>query len=389
MLTSLAETIIDSSTSTTNRRSSPNRIQEALKYLEEALELFQRCLVLQELHYTESQEQMEIMGSESRDIRIAGHDSGGDTTMYTDPDSSSVLGISEASEGTGEQWAAVIEPVTKDTLVDTAIAQLETLTTLCGLLTLDPGSALVWVEEYSSDLLQNKISAYVEGTDRHHEVALTRAKFLAALSEVLYRSGRIDVDTYQRELSGAFPAELDLAGNPQGLCDRAEALIAFNTALADLPPSGENQMQTSVDLRWQSLAGALDTLAAASKLANATNVPKIHIARGDVELSRWRLGSAPWNHATAQQNALTLLRNAETYYRGAAALARRDEAADEEKQSTYKEAIVAGLRGEMTKFEDLKSKEFGDLMTAADDMVEEGLITTTDMATLMSLDKPE
>jgi hypothetical protein len=188
VLTSLAETVIESS----NRRSSPRHTPEALKYLEEALELFQRCLVLQELRYTESEEQMKMM--ENGDMHSSPQDAD-DATMNTEPESSAA---ETETSGSDEQWAAVIEPVTKDTLVDTAVAQLEALSTLCGLLTLDPGSALAWVEEYSYDLVRTKIAAYVVGTNRHQEVALARAKFLAALTEALYRSGRIDMETYQR-----------------------------------------------------------------------------------------------------------------------------------------------------------------------------------------------
>jgi hypothetical protein len=82
-------------------------------------------------------------------------------------------------------------------------------------------------EEYSSDLLKTRIAAYVEGTDRQHEVSLARAKFWSALTEVLYRTGRIDIETYKREINGAFGPDLDLANDPEGLCSKAEALMSF------------------------------------------------------------------------------------------------------------------------------------------------------------------
>jgi hypothetical protein len=335
-------------------------------------------LVLQELRYTESQEQQKMMESGG----LADVDD--PDAMETEADTSA---MEAESSDVDEQWAAVVEPVTKDTLVDTAVAQLETLATLCGLLSLDPGSALAWVEEYSYDLLRTKIAAYVEGTTRHQEVGVARGKFLAALSEVLYRSGRIDMETYQREIGNAFPAELDLSDNAEGLCAKAEALTTLNAAVADFPPNADAAASRPLDIRWQALTAALDALVTAAKLAHTEDAPKVHIARGDAELSRWRLGAVPWNYAVAQQNASTLLQNAETYYRGAAGLARRDGAADEEREGACKEAIVAALRGDSAKLDELKSKASQDLTSVAEDMVEDGLVRMEDIEPLIASDK--
>lgn len=373
VLTSLAEAITES------KRPSEEQIQEALGYLREALELFQRCLALQELRYTESQEQIRMM--EAGEFDAAGDDAGVAVSQGQGPSEPSEPQESQEEE----QWATVVEPVTKNTLVDTAVAQLETLATLCSLLTFDPGSGIAWVEEYSYDLLRTKIPAYVEGTDRHHEVARARAQFLAALTEILYRSGRIDVETYQRELSGAFPPDLDLSKDPVGLCSKAEALTSFNSAIAgNLPAQSAEQASKSLALRWQSLSSALEALSAASKIATAENVPKIHLARGDAEMSRWQLGRPPWNYATSQQYAATLLKNAQTYYRGAAALARRDGAAEQERDGSCKEALAAALAGDKTKLEQLRSAASNELLAVAEDMVEDGLVTSTDVEALLS-----
>ncbi|CRG86652.1 hypothetical protein PISL3812_03662 [Talaromyces islandicus] len=370
VLTSIAEILTES------KRPKENHLQDALKNLQEALELFQRCLVLQELRYTESQEQIKSMES-------------GELEIPPDTDQADVLqGTAQETEETEaspreEQWAAVIEPVTKDTLVDTAVAQLETLSTLCGLLALDGGNGLPWVEEYSYELLKTKIAAYVEGTDRHHEVALARAQFVAALTEILYRGGRIDVETYQRELSGAFPAELDLSDDPEGLCSKADALTSFNSAISDNPPvASDEELQRSVTLRWQGLTTALEALTAASKLATTDNVCKVHIARGDTEMSRWRLAGPPWNYKVAQEYAATLLKNAQTFYRGAAALARRDGAA-EEQEASCKEAFAAALAGDESKLKQLKSAGSDKVLTVVQDMVEDGLVAPMDAEPLV------
>jgi hypothetical protein len=345
-----------------------------MKYLNEALELFQRCLVLQELRYTESQEQIKMMEA-------------GDDETRQQPEAEEPAGEemdTESETPAHEEWAAVVEPVTKDTLVDTAVAQLETLATLCGLLALSGGNGLAWVEEYSYDLLRTRIAVYVEGTDREQEVALARAIFVAALTEVLYRSGRADVETYQRELSGAFPPELDLSENPEGLCSKAEALTSFNSAIADNPPAGTvEEVQKSLVSRWQALTAALEALTAASKLASADNVPKIHIARGDAEMARWQLGRSPWSYPVADENAATLLKNAQTYYRGAAALARRDGDTEQEKEGSCKEALAAALAGDKTKLDQLRSVDSEKVMGIAQEMIEDGMVGLTDAESLL------
>jgi hypothetical protein len=363
VLTSLAEVMAGL------KRPSEQQLREASQYLQEALELFQRCLILQELRYSESQEQIKEM--EAGDLN-AGND------------------LEESTESISSQppqhdeWAAIVEPVTKSTLLDTAISQLETLSTLCSLLTLDPGSGIAWVEEYASDLLSTKLAAYTEGTDRHHEVALARAKFWSALTEVLYRSGRINIETYARELSSMFGADLDLTQDPEGLCDKAEALISFNTALAEVSPSAElKEFSTALTSRWQCLSSALDALTMASKLATVENAPKVHLARGDAEMYRWRLGRPPWKHTISQENASRLLQNAQTYYRGAAGFARRNDAADEEREAACKEALAAALDGQRDKLEALGSAKLN-VLTVAEDMVEDGMVSLTEMEALLS-----
>ncbi|EAW14691.1 uncharacterized protein ACLA_001020 [Aspergillus clavatus NRRL 1] len=369
VLTSLAEAVTDA------KHPSDQQLSEAIKLLQEAIELFQRCLVLQEMRYTEMQEQMKQMesgdmGPQEEEMRQAQEDM--DTTAE-----------SESAEPQ-EQWAAVIEPVTKNTLVDTAVAQLETLTTLCNLLTFNPGVGLAWVEEFSSDLLQ-KIPTFLEGSDRQYEAALARAKFMCALTEVVYRSGRIEVETYNREIVRAFGSELDISADPDGLCSKADALTSFNTALTDLPPSHDPEaFAKSLALRWQALSFALDSLTQASKLPDADNLPKIHLARGDAEMNRWRLGLAPWEYALAQQNGATLLRNAQTYYRGAAALARRDGAMEETRDGTCKEAVAAALAGQGDKLGQLKATSPKELMAVAQDIVDDGLLAPVDMEALLS-----
>ncbi|KKK23105.1 hypothetical protein P175DRAFT_0532355 [Aspergillus ochraceoroseus IBT 24754] len=367
VLTSLAEAVTDT------KRPGEDQLNQAVGFLQEAIELFQRCLILQELRYTEMQEQIKQMES-------------GDMGPPEEPmQDAQEPAEADSKDSDQEQWAAVVEPVTKDTLVDTAVAQLDALTTLCNLLTYDPGVGLNWVEEYSSDLLQKKISAYVEGSNRQYEASLARAKFACALNEVLYRSGRTEVDTYYGTIASSFGPDLDLSADPEGLCSKADALVSFNTATTDQPPYHDPEaFGKSLGFRWQALSAAVDALTKASKLPDAENLPKIHIARGDAEMSRWKLGLSPWEYGMAQQNGVILLRNAQTYYRGAAALARRDGSAEEERDGTCKEAIAAAIEGHKEKLAQLKTTAPKELMTVAEDMVEDGWVTSPDMDALLS-----
>lgn len=370
VLTSLAEAISDA------KHPAEEQLMQASTYLQEAIELFQRCLVLQEMKYTEMQEEMEQMQSSNPEEQQAPQ-----PTEDVEAEAEA-----EAGDDPQEHWAAIVEPVTKNTLVDTAVAQLDTLTALCNLLTSNPGAGGVgWVQEYSSELIQTRLPAYMEGSDRQYEAALSRAKLICAIHEVLYRGGHTDVQTYQQEVGQVFGAELDVSSDAEGLCHKADALTSLNAAFAEVPPHEDPEtLALSISTRWTSLSTALDALTAATKLPDAENLPKIHIARGDAEMQRWRLGREPWNHTMAKQNGAMLLRNAQTYYRGAAALARRDGTAVEERDGTCKEAIAAAVDGQNTKLQELKSRSFEQVIAVATEMVEDGMIEATEMSALIS-----
>ncbi|KAJ5482522.1 hypothetical protein N7475_001334 [Penicillium sp. IBT 31633x] len=370
VLTSLAESMSNS------KHPDDEQLMQAATYLQEAIELFQRCLMVQEMKYTEMQEEIEQM--ESGDVPPPA------------PEAETVPQPAEQSQPESgeeqEQWAMIVEPVTKNTLVDTAVAQLETLTTLCNLLTSNPGAGGVgWVQDYSSELVHSRLPAYAEGSDRQYEAALARARFICALNELLYRGGHTDIQTYQQEVGQVFGPELDVSADPDGLCGKADALTSLSQALNDIPPSEDDEsFESSVALRWKSLSTALDALTAATKLPDADNLPKIHLGRGDAEMHRWRLGRAPWNHTLAKQNGAMLLRNAQTYYRGAAALARREGAAEEERDGTCKEAIAAAIEGQTTKLDQLKSTILQQLVAVAQDMVEDGMVDGRELSALIS-----
>lgn len=359
VLTSCAEAL------TSDRKQlSESCVQEAAKDLIEALELFQRCLSLQEFQYTESQEQ--IATSQEKNM-----DQG--ESEQTEPSEDSF-------DPEAEQWAVVVEPVTKDSLVDTAIAQLEALAALCGMATPDNEQIIAWIDEYSTDLLRSKISAYIDGTNHQSEVALSKARFISALTEASYRLGRIDFQTYKNELTKIFNDIGDMSDRPEALCSQADALIAFNSALmeTELPESTE-KFKRSQSMRWQALSAALNCLTLITNLPQIQNLPRIHMGRGDVEMYRWRLGQAPWEYPLARNNSGLLLRNAATYYRGAAALAKRDAFTEQETEGLAKESFSIGLTGDTSKIEVLLASNRQELMDRAEEFVEDGLAPAGDI----------
>ena len=93
---------------------------------------------------------------------------------------------------------------------------------------------------------------------------------------------------------------------------------------------------------------------------------------------------APWEYGMAQQNGSLLLRNAQTYYRGAAALARRDGAAEEMRDGTCKEAFAAGLEGQKDKLMQLRRAAPKELVAVAEDMVDDGLANPIELEALLS-----
>lgn len=283
-----------------------------------------------------------------------------------------------------ERWASVIEPVTGNTLIDTALAQLETLTALCGLLRSDSGSGLAWIQEYSSDLIQNKIQSYIDRSNRAGIMAQTweirnaKDNFVSAFSEVSYRTGRIDLATYKKELDNSW-GDVELGEDPEHLSEGADALIACSNAVLETLRSNGDNIAPNLALCWQSLSRGLFFLTTATTLKEVQNLPQIHLARGDVELRRFRLGQEPWNYEPAQNNGPTLLKNAQTYYRGAAALARRDGAEEEEWEGVAKQAIAAAIAGDDQLVLDVVRTGIpsGKLGNLRDDMIEDGLLDGT------------
>ena len=326
VLTSIAEA------TTGSRELSASQQDYCVSFLQEALGLFQRCLNLQEFKYNQAQENAAQASEPSTNVGAESTGPGGTGSN-----------ISEE-----EVWALIEEPITQSSLLDTAIAQLDTLTALCGLDASQGYSSLAWIEEYYRSSLQDKIHIY-QGEGTRQEATLANAKFISAISDAAFRNGRLDLVTYERELAAAYTdPDSTLANNPQFLCDRADAELTFTTSLqASIVSAQSTELPQLATICWKHIAKALDSLTAASKVPHALNLPRINLRRGDCEMLRLRLSEAPFNYDLAIKSMPTLLKNAEVYYRGAGALARRSKDDEGElKDAKIKEAVAVALGGD-------------------------------------------
>jgi len=353
VLTSLAET------RTEGRTLSENHRDEGLRLLHEALELFQRCLNVQEFKFTSAQE------NAAQDVDRVSEAKEADTGT-----------ISETVSSEEEIWASIEEPITKDTLIDTAIAQVDTLTAICSLGSITNQNDLALMEVYYRNTLQSKIITYTDSSSRQHEAALAKVRFISAISDAAFRSGRLDIPTYERELATAFSHQgLDLSNDPQGLCDEADAYLAFSAStqlsLQQAQPNVTGQMAV---ICWKHITKALDSLTAASKLPDAQNLTRIHLRRGDCELLRLRLGESPLNYNLAMKSATTLVKIAVVYFRGAATLATSGDAAEDRSEAEVKEAVAAALGGDAGKLSLLIKSQKPFVDPILEDMRDEGLL---------------
>ena len=357
MLTSLGE--LRGEGSSTN----PADREDALKKFQEALELFQRCFAVQEYQLNEAQAMMP-------DVPVP--DNPADETI--DRPATEEFDSQFPEE---EQWASIVEPITANALLDTTIAQIETLTVMCGLMISQDPTGLPWLEEYSRPLLQ-RATSLVEGIDRVQEVSLSMANLKCAFADAAFRTGRLDLMTYQEELNNAFGTDIDPWNSVQWLCDRADAYLTMTASIrptTDLASQNEAVSPHSNDVQWKYLTRALADLTTATKLPIVPNLTKIHLRRGDCELLRYCLGKAPSCYKQAIQNATMLLRNAEIYYRGAAKFAKVELAGQEETEGLIKEALVSSLNGDSAKL-----KTYGDrVIKTMDEMRDEGLLVAEDI----------
>jgi tetratricopeptide (TPR) repeat protein len=327
-----------SSLAEATHEASGNEPSNAINLIDEAITLFQQCLLQQEMQYQESLTQAAgFAADEDGGVSLSQqHTSDGHEVPPDEP-------------GPAEEWASVIEPVTTQSLLDTACALLDTLALSCTFLkpaTVQTTSAILATANH---ITNEKIPKYLQDIDAisHKDVWLAGAHFRRAYLEASYRASLIDAQSYEDNLIAAYAdttsGPTNLAQSASYLTSYADALTALNGAFAD--------MNVAPLTRWKSLTKALEYMTTATKAPDAENVPELHVGRGDIELLRFMLSSAPGLPDTLTNDKVraTLLKNAATYYSGAAAVARSSimlSRAPVVSIAMVKEAVVKGMMGQ-------------------------------------------
>ncbi|TQS35742.1 hypothetical protein Golomagni_03828 [Golovinomyces magnicellulatus] len=332
--------------------------------LQEALLLFQKCLQEQEVAARLSLDQNTAIMNQSDTMDF--ESASGDIPVKNCLPSND----SEDPALKDDRWATVIEPITNDTLLDTILASFETLSTFCQLISPQNPNEIFKAQEYA-EYLNSKLETYLTNKTRFTEARIIQSSFTCAFANAQFHFSLIDIATYSQIIHDAYK-DIDLFSNPKGLCDFAESLILYNSALR-FEQCGSTREHLGA--RWEALTKALDNLSSASKLPNAENVEKIHLARGNVELLRYQLGQSEYPLAVAKENGHVLLKNAGKYFRGSSAIAKSNGMEEIEFEANLKDLITSALVSDEKRLWQIEHTRHQQASSIFRDAVDEGLIT--------------
>lgn len=379
VLTSFAEELNE------NADQDPEFKAQAVSLLQEAVELFAACLTRQEMEYTQLQE---MQGAAD------------ETPPSNETKQASPLTKKTGTEE-GEQWAVVLESITPDTLIETALAQLGSLSSLATVAAPTSSSLLANLSEIATPIVTQKLPGYISllptsvsedalgnkstpflvvsnSSSTFHadapthptnpqaeaktEADLAVAVFKSALSSAEYKSKLASTETYASRIKGAFSSLVEttnaettpLPSSIQILSAYADALIDLTDAITDLDPS--LSQSDSATTRWTSLTQAQDLLTRATTLLSSPGATsstdfdlpgraQIYLQRGDIELLRSGLARLPSATSSISSSLPTLLKNAGVYYRGARGLAGQDGNEELKDEAGVKAGVVKVVEG--------------------------------------------
>lgn len=325
---------------------------EAIQYLEEALKYQSVCLETQKMKFSENREQIFEESFEDED-----EDGGARLEMEA------ASNVQPAEQD--EQWFSVVEPVTAETLLDTVLAQLETLTTLCNIVN---ASLPFHPEQFTDKVNPSQIESYstkvltgvlpdilrvgaAELQARETEIELTKANFIAAFLELTFRSRSISAQSYRENLLAVFSSHI-FTSDPSALLVQARAFIAFDNAIVEVlirnsTSSSFEQFEYGKS-RWITLTEVQNLLTAASRIPTSeqTLIATTHGLRGDTSLLLFGLSHSPYDYPQAISNRTQLLQNAEVFYRNAVKLfdAQGMDWQDDKETYQFRGAIVQVLQ---------------------------------------------
>ncbi|KAF2656688.1 hypothetical protein K491DRAFT_596444 [Lophiostoma macrostomum CBS 122681] len=410
VLTSLAEALLGKETQ--ESAESP-----ASTLLEEAVDLFTRCLASQQQEY--EQMQIEIAKANAMQVEEA---PALENSSDKIPATQEAMETSSVSSEAPEEWATVIDPVTPETILETCTAQLGALTTLLSLYNASNASSVWFRAQYGMDTAQTKIpqlisvieqspsskpaeepaagptlslssSSAVEGsTSPKDDAILAVANFQVGIAEVTYRSNSCTSEQYASQIESTFapllqehPGSKDVSTYSVNVrASYADSLMSLSSAIPD-SPYYTNQSPTlaaDLEIQWKALTQAQTILTALSSgasatIASPTRLADIFLARGDADLFRFRISSFASAKASWVKSKGVLVANAGVYYRGARSYAEKAGLIEVQKTADAKAIVAevlkaavngAGLGKEVW---DGKGTEIG---TVLRQMVDEGIM---------------
>lgn len=374
------------------------KIYDSLRMYQDAFELFDKCLKTQE----EILSKASIEHADFSLVEAASHHE--DTEMAD-------AHIQPASPE--EAWVAIVEGVSEETILDTIIELVGTMTNICALICnqdmdevkiIDENYHinLERIDEYFKKTVHAKIRKYIKpnNTSQEDEIMLAVANYTCNYAEASFRTGCTSILNYEKVVKLAFsPERLSsnstgsrLLNSPEALCDKANAEISFALSIQSRLPillaaGSLCNLDLLNNLRWTHLTTALEAATEASKQDKHEPgiLPRIHLLRGDCEVLRYRLREAPCNYALAVKSREKLLKNADKYYRGAAAFAQKENTAEELDEATVKSAVVWALLGYGDRLDKLAAKNLDMLRDEVEEMGEDELLSKEDLEVIRRL----
>ena len=405
VLTSLAEAGMETGTQDVAR-----------ELLEEAVDIFTRCLDVQQNEYQQMQAEI-AKAQASGEYQEAWS---GDRPQPTESEQN--MEAASASSETGGDWATVEEPITPETILETCTAQLGALTTLIGLYSSADLASIEKKAQDGLDTASGKIPALIaiidaspqtesedepkagptlslgssaemdDSTTPKDDAVLAAANFQASLAEAMFRSGRTTTAQYAQAVEEIF-AVLIKQSEGTSAPDLAAANIksAYADALIDFASSLSDSLQyapsappsiSDLELQWVALSQAqksLTELSAApyASLLSAARLADMYLARGDAELFRFRIALTPGAKPAWTSSKAVVVANAGVFYRGARSYAERAGAVDVRGTADAK-AIVAEILKEVTSGSQARKAHWkgrsDDVAMVLEQMVEEGIV---------------
>jgi hypothetical protein len=412
VLTSLAEASLESGTQESSKGS-------ARALLEEAVDIFTRCLGNQQREYEQMQAEI-AKAQASGEYQEAWE--GGVSLNNAQADEEEAETASSSSEPPGD-WATVEEPLTPETILETCTAQLGALTTLLGLY--DP-SDIANIEKKAhdgTDTATAKIPALISlidttpslaakdepkagptlsiGASAVEEVTTTTkddailavANFQTTIAEVAYRSGRSESTQYAQTIEQIFSKTAENAESSASSelavanirSSYADALIDLASALADGTQytASAPTFSTDTEIQWTALTQAqtlLTQLAGApyTSILSASRSSDIFLARGDIDLFRFRIASFESAKSAWVKSKPVLISNSGVFYRGARSYAEMAGALAVRTSADAKAIVAEILKDTTSGSQGFPSRGKGrraDVTKVLEQMVEEGILS--------------